>query len=185
MPIIVWGVLFLALLLAFLFLYWQNNSLTVSHYTIPLPDLPNPFDGCRIVQLSDLHNKRFGPQQRRLLACVAACKPDYIVLTGDLADKRRTHDERFLPARELCKGLVKIAPVFAAMGNHETEKQRVDKMSVVLSSCGVSVLVDQYAYLYRDGESLPVIGLADIAASKERFGNRAGSPLHGRILIEL
>ena len=95
MPIIVWGVLFLVLLLAFLFLYWQNNSLTVSHYTIPLPDLPNPFDGCRIVQLSDLHNKRFGPQQRRLLACVAACKPDYIVLTGDLADKRRTHDERF------------------------------------------------------------------------------------------
>lgn len=185
MPIIVWGVLFLALLLAFLFLYWQNNSLTVSYYTIPLPDLPNPFDGCRIVQLSDLHNKRFGPQQRRLLACVAACKPDYIVLTGDLADKRRTHDERFLPARELCKGLVKIAPVFAAMGNHETEKQRVDKMSAVLSSCGVSVLVDQYAYLYRDGESLPVIGLADIAASKERFGNRAGSPLHGRILKEL
>lgn len=185
MPSVFWGILILSALLLFAFLYWQNSSLTVSQHDIPLSGLPKEFDGCRIVHLSDLHNKRFGKRQKRLLACVSACKPDYIVLTGDLADKRRTRDERFLPARELCEGLVKIAPVFAAMGNHETEKNRVEKMTAVLEACGVTVLADKTALLHKNGASLPVIGLADIAVSAERFGNRQGSFAHCTVLKEL
>lgn len=185
MPSIFWGILILSALLLFAFLYWQNSSLTVSQYDIPLSGLPKEFDGCRIVHLSDLHNKRFGKRQKRLLTCVLARKPDYIVLTGDLADKRRTRDERFLPARELCEGLVKIAPVFAAMGNHETEKNRVEKMTAVLEACGVTVLADKTALLHENGASLPVIGLADIAVSAERFGNRQGSFAHCTVLKEL
>lgn len=149
MPSVFWGILILSALLLFAFLYWQNSSLTVSQYDIPLSGLPKEFDGCRIVHLSDLHNKRFGKRQKRLLTCVLARKPDYIVLTGDLADKRRTRDERFFPARELCEGLVKIAPVFAAMGNHETEKNRVEKMTAVLEACGVTVLADKTAHRCR------------------------------------
>lgn len=185
MPSVFWGILILSALLLFAFLYWQNSSLTVSQYDIPLSGLPKEFDGCRIVHLSDLHNKRFGKRQKRLLTCVLARKPDYIVLTGDLADKRRTRDERFLPARELCEGLVKIAPVFAAMGNHETEKNRVEKMTAVLEACGVTVLADKTALLHKNGASLPVIGLADIAVSAERFGNRQGSFAHCTVLKEL
>ena len=185
MPSGFWGILILSALLLAAFLYWQNSSLTVSRYDIPLCGLPEEFDGCRIVHLSDLHNKRFGKWQKRLLACVLACRPDYIMLTGDLADKRRTHDERFLPARELCEGLVKIAPVFAAMGNHETEKNRVEKMTAVLETCGATVLVDKTALLYKNGVSLPVIGLADIAVSTERFGNHQGSFTHCTVLKDL
>ena len=185
MPSVFWGILILSALLLFAFLYWQNSSLTVSQYDIPLSGLPKEFDGCRIVHLSDLHNKRFGKRQKRLLTCVLARKPDYIVLTGDLADKRRTRDERFFPARELCEGLVQIAPVFAAMGNHETEKNRVEKMTAVLEACGVTVLADKTALLHKNGASLPVIGLADIAVSAERFGNRQGSFAHCTVLKEL
>lgn len=185
MPSVFWGILILSALLLAAFLYWQNSSLTVSQYDIPLCGLPEEFDGCRIVHLSDLHNKRFGKRQKRLLACVLACRPDYIMLIGDLADKRRTHDERFLPARELCEGLVKIAPVFAAMGNHETEKNRVEKMTAVLETCGATVLVDKTALLYKNGVSLPVIGLADIAVSTERFGNHQGSFTHCTVLKDL
>lgn len=185
MPSVFWGILILSALLLAAFLYWQNSSLTVSQYDIPLCGLPEEFDGCRIVHLSDLHNKRFGKWQKRLLACVLACRPDYIMLTGDLADKRRTHDERFLPARELCEGLVKIAPVFAAMGNHETEKNRVEKMTAVLETCGATVLIDKTALLYKNGVSLPVIGLADIAVSTERFGNHQGSFTHCTVLKDL
>ena len=185
MPSVFWGILILSALLLFAFLYWQNSSLTVSQYDIPLSGLPKEFDGCRIVHLSDLHNKRFGKRQKRLLTCVLARKPDYIVLTGDLADKRRTRDERFFPARELCEGLVKIAPVFAAMGNHETEKNRVEKMTAVLEACGVTVLADKTALLHKNGASLPVIGLADIAVSAERLGNRQGSFAHCTVLKEL
>lgn len=40
--------------------YDQNNRLTVSEYEFSFSTLPESFDGLRIVQLSDLHNKRFG-----------------------------------------------------------------------------------------------------------------------------
>ena len=55
------------LLLAILFLWWQDNSLTVWRKTLSFPALPAAFSGERIVHLSDLHNKSFGIDQRRLM----------------------------------------------------------------------------------------------------------------------
>lgn len=185
MPAVFWILLVLVILTAALFLYWSNESLTVSRYSVSLRSLPGAFDGCRIVQLSDLHNKRFGKKQARLLERVRACRPDYIVLTGDLADKRRTHGERFLPAKELCEGLCRIAPVIAVMGNHETEKGRVGVMTAMLHDCGAAVLNDEITVLRRSGQTLPVIGLSDIAVSEERFGQKQGSATHLAVLSAL
>ena len=64
MSAVFWALLILLVFLLAAFLYWQNSSLTVSQYEIPLDGLPEAFDGCRIVQLSDLHNKRFGKRQK-------------------------------------------------------------------------------------------------------------------------
>ena len=46
--------------LSVVFLYWQNNGLTITEYDIVNKDLPQGFNGCTIVQISDLHNKSFG-----------------------------------------------------------------------------------------------------------------------------
>ena len=46
--------------LLFLFFFWQNNSLVISHYTCTDKNIPSAFDGFTIVQISDLHNKSFG-----------------------------------------------------------------------------------------------------------------------------
>jgi predicted MPP superfamily phosphohydrolase len=42
------------------FLYQQTNALKIAQYVWPSQRVPPAFAGYRIVQVSDLHNKRFG-----------------------------------------------------------------------------------------------------------------------------
>ena len=77
----------LAVLLG-VYLYWGNSSIETDEVRFSSPALPAGFDGCRIVQLSDLHGKYFGEHNERLYAAVRAARPEYIFITGDLVDRR-------------------------------------------------------------------------------------------------
>ena len=48
------------LALLILFVYWDNTALRTDSLTYTSTALPVEFDGMRIVQLSDLHNREFG-----------------------------------------------------------------------------------------------------------------------------
>ena len=50
-----------------LFGIWQNNDLMVSSYEFYTDKIGTGFDGYRIVHISDLHNKKFGKNQSRIL----------------------------------------------------------------------------------------------------------------------
>ena len=52
------------------FFWWSNCSLQIERFTFSSPRLPTGFDGCVIVQLSDLHGAEFGENRdpgRRLV----------------------------------------------------------------------------------------------------------------------
>ena len=73
------------------FFWWSNHSLQVERFTYRSPRLPAGFNGCVVVQLSDLHGAVFGEDNRELAGQVRELEPDYIFLTGDLLDRwRRT-----------------------------------------------------------------------------------------------
>lgn len=92
---------------------FENKALLcVSRYTVQIPGLP------RLVQISDLHKRRFGRDQARLIRKVAALDPDYIVITGDLVSRDETD---FTQTGRLLKALGEIAPVLTVFGNHETD----------------------------------------------------------------
>ena len=96
--------------------YLENNDLGTTQLFYQDDKLPVAFDGFRIVQVADLHDKRFGPRQERLLSALRAAKPDCIVMTGDLIDRRRKGGQ---PAAAFIQGAVEIAPVYFVTGNHE------------------------------------------------------------------
>ena len=91
-----WFSLFLIfLLIAIPLEIWRSNALLqVSSYTVCDPALPAAFDGFSVVHLSDLHGKRFGEEQQKLLSELAALSPDLIVITGDIVDSTSAADER-------------------------------------------------------------------------------------------
>jgi hypothetical protein len=92
--------------------YENTALLDVSHYEADFREMP------RIVQLSDLHKRRFGRHQERLIRKVRECQPELIVITGDLIT-RSVHD--YAETERLLTALSGIAPVIVSEGNHEVD----------------------------------------------------------------
>ena len=72
------GKFLLFCVLCAVFFWWSNHSLQTDRFTYRSPRLPAGFDGCVIVQLSDLHGADFGAGNRELTERVRALSPDYI-----------------------------------------------------------------------------------------------------------
>lgn len=153
------GLLVLALILVLgaVFFRWQQEGIVTETYLVSFPDLPAAFDGFRVVQLSDLHGKEFGEDNERLLAAVAALKPDLIAVTGDLIDR----EEQLAMVPALARGLAAIAPTYYVTGNHEWAVHRVNDLKDLLAGCGVTVLAGEETLLEREGEVLAVAGVDD------------------------
>ena len=92
-----------------------NNRLVTTTYRAALPGLRTPL---RVVHLSDLHGKRFGRRDDRLLSAVRDLKPDLIAFSGDLLCKGRDVTVR---AIEQIRVLSEIAPVAVCRGNHDLD----------------------------------------------------------------
>ncbi|MGN1060245.1 MAG: metallophosphoesterase [Candidatus Coproplasma sp.] len=128
-----------AAILAFgiaLFIYLSNNLLGVTKYCVESPKIRE--DGVKIVHLSDLHAKRFGKGNKRLIKKVEEQSPDFIVITGDIIHKYRDRD--IAVAIEAVENLKKIAPVYYVSGNHEMRNKRYRTLKARLSLAGACVL---------------------------------------------
>ena len=108
--IIFFSIIFIA------WLIWSNITFKVSKYTIESDRLPKRFDGYRIVQISDLHNAKFGKNNKNLVKRIKKEKPDMIAITGDFVDG---FNPKIDNALKFAEELIKIAPCYYVSGNHE------------------------------------------------------------------
>ena len=112
----------LAALLVLLFIaagisaYVCSRSIKVSQYDVSLEGIKSPV---RMAVVADLHGKVYGDDNAPLFDKVAAQKPDVIVLLGDLFPSHFTEADRDFVV-DLTRQMQEIAPVYFAMGNHET-----------------------------------------------------------------
>ncbi len=90
-----------------------NRFVTVA-YEIKSDKITKP---CRMVLLSDLHNKSFGSGNSRLLRRIDELTPDEILVAGDMLTATAGHD--YSPALGLMENLAKKYRVHYGMGNHE------------------------------------------------------------------
>lgn len=103
-----------------------ENKVMLRTVSDQLPQNEIGFDLPRMVMVSDVHKRRFGKDNQRLAAAVAAAKPEYIILTGDLVSRTMTD---FSAADRLLRQLSAIAPMLMVWGNHELdfpEKERAE-----------------------------------------------------------
>lgn len=139
------------------FALFQNNILQTTEYTYQSEDIPSAFDGYRIVQISDLHNKDF-IFDGYPVSKIKKCEPDMIVLTGDLIDSSNTDTE---VAIDFAKEMVELAPTYYVTGNHEYWVDEEIRLSLIneLTEAGVVCLDDEVITVSKDGSEISLIGL--------------------------
>ncbi len=112
------GLLLLILISGFL-VYGVRISLEppiVREYTVINAKISSPIT---LVMLTDLHGCEHGPANSELIAAVRECKPDLILMCGDMINAESETDEDILVTAAAIKELSKIAPVYYSLGNHE------------------------------------------------------------------
>lgn len=149
----------LILILFTLFMYWSNRTLQVDSFTYSSARLPAGFDGCTIVQLTDLHGAEYGENNEDLIAAVRNANPEYIFLTGDLQDRFRETPAEYTIA--LCTRLSAIAPTYYVTGNHEWALGSIRSLKAAIRETGVTVLTNEYLTLERGGDSILLAGIDD------------------------
>ena len=110
------ALLVLLLIAAGISAYVCSRSIKVTEYDVALEGIESPV---RMAVVADLHGKVYGDDNAPLYDKVAAQKPDAIVLLGDLFPAQFTEADRDYVV-DLTRRMQEIAPVYFAMGNHET-----------------------------------------------------------------
>ena len=135
---------------------WGASQLECNTHTLPSDCLGN-VGPLKIAYMADVHNAR--EHFERIVDELKTIKPDLIIFGGDLV----TADERFKRTRwaiEAFRKLNQIAPTFAAIGNHDYEKQ--EQVERVFNTAGVKLLRNEgIDWTTPSGKVLRIVGLGD------------------------
>ena len=136
----------------------ENKALKVTEYFIDCSSNPE-LSGFTIVQISDLHNERFGDNQQKLLQRIEMCEPDMIAITGDFVDCRNPNVDI---AMELIVGGVDIAPVYYVPGNHESWiSSEYEELCERMAAAGVHLMMDHKETITYQGAEVICLGVKD------------------------
>lgn len=169
--------------LFFVFLIFRvSRHLEVDSEELAFENLPDPFEGLRICQLTDFHLGSFGKASayiKRIVDLTLSQSPDLILFTGDLVNFESSEALPYL--KELSR-LTAPMGVFAVRGNHDyllhghhDEQERLEDMERLLAieqKLGWRVLRNEHVLLHRGTATLAVVGVDNTSANP--FFHKAG-----------
>ena len=141
-----------------IFLYLQNNLISITEVKITSSKIPSSFKGYKILQISDLHNKKFGDNQDVLIQKIKSIDPDIIAITGDLIDSKSYDAE---VSMQLIQEMVKKYPVYFVTGNHEQWSGKYNSLEKELKKYGVNVLRNEHVGIRKGEQEINLLGIDD------------------------
>lgn len=121
----------------------------------------------RIMQISDFHNQKSRCQHKKVINKVEVLRPDIIVLTGDLID-RRTRNFRSVLA--FVDALISIGiPIYFVSGNHEWNNPKRHRFLARLSKRKIRILSNNHVELNSKNEYINLAGIEDAATEHENI----------------
>ncbi len=157
-----------------IFLFLQNNLISITEVKITSSKIPSSFKGYKILQISDLHNKKFGDNQDVLIQKIKSIDPDIIAITGDLIDSKSYDAE---VSMQLIREMVKKYPVYFVTGNHEQWSGKYNSLEKELKKYGVNVLRNEHVGIRKGEQEINLLGIDD-----PEFGT--GNRDEGNIIID-
>lgn len=142
------------------FLFWQNNNIDITRFNYINNKIPDKLSGMKIVHVSDLHNKNF---HGKLSKRIKRINPDFIFITGDLIDRRKTN---VAMAVKFVNEIVTIAPVYYVSGNHEQLSENYKELKKELDNLHVIIIDNFYTKINIEGSEIGLLGIADPAINQ-------------------
>ena len=154
------------------------GTIEVNEVELEFANLPDAFDGYRIVQWSDAHLGTYDGHTaivEKQINTINALHGDMICFTGDLVS-RETNEA--LPYRDMLASLHAPDGVFSVLGNHDYDNyvkwedenaKLADRKALcdLQTAAGWRLLNDDYALIKRGDEQMVLIGT-------ENYGDRVG-----------
>lgn len=156
----------------------------VHRVKVPSPNIPEAFNGYKIVQISDIHTGSFMDNSALAKAfdIVMQQGADLILFTGDLVNNRATETLGFETVYSKLK-----APhgVYSVLGNHDygdyvqwdsTEEKikNLDSLKAVHKNAGWRLLMNEHVEIENKGEKIALIGI-------ENWGGNMNFPKYGKM----
>ncbi len=147
----------------------SRHEVSIVDRPIAIANLPAPFHGYRIVQISDIHLDEFTEPFffERIVHRVNALNPDLVLLTGDFI----THGSMtFFAGNHAIRRCAEIiatltAPLrYGCLGNHDVSFNAA-LVTQTLADHATPVLINQYLPIERNGARLWLCGVDDPGAS--------------------
>ena len=148
-------------------IYISYNSLKTTEYIVRSDKITESVSICL---LADLHDHRFGEENKDLVSRVRECQPDLILLAGDFINKESAGTS--VPA-ELIPQLTEIAPVYYSLGNQEKDYMAAGTSDLIdeLTEAGASVLEEEYINLTVKGNKICLAGMYEYAFAQDGRGH--------------
>lgn len=158
--LLAWGLVFYGYFVGF-------STLEVRQFEYASADLPEAFDGYRIVQFSDVHVGSYnGSMLENAIETINAQGADAIVFTGDLEN---LHPDELEPQMSVLSQLHAKDGVFSVLGNHDyptyldcdeaTKAECVRKTKMLERKMGWQLLLNEHQTIRRDSDSIVIAGM--------------------------
>ena len=117
---IVVGILVIIALIIVIRVIYELHTLDLVNYKIESNKLGED-EQKRIIFISDLHLRKYGKNNEKLISLIRSQYPDYIFIGGDMVTASKGKDDTSV--HNLLEQLSEITAVYYALGNHEKKMQ--------------------------------------------------------------
>jgi predicted MPP superfamily phosphohydrolase len=135
----------------------QAKDIRVENKRLFFNDLPNAFNGFKILHLSDLHIDAIEGLEEIILKKIQSLSFDLCVITGDFRmDTTGSFRQIIPPMQRLLSSLHPPYGILAVLGNHDTYR-----LVNELEPFGVRFLVNETVRLEKNGQHIRITGIDD------------------------
>lgn len=165
------------------FFYGMSNrhKYNVKREQLKFPNLPQSFDGLKVVQISDIHSGSFTNRVgvQRGIDMINELNPDLVLFTGDLVNSKSTEMLGYI---DIFKQISATMGVYSIFGNHdygdyhqwktpEDKIADVENLKTIHKALGWNLLLDENVLIKRGEEAISLIGVENISSSFHSYGS--------------
>jgi predicted MPP superfamily phosphohydrolase len=156
-------------------LFWRGRKnaeqVVVRHNHVAATELPPPFEGFSILQLSDLHCDMSREAMQRVAEHLETLRYDVCVLTGDYRAKTFGPFEAALGILGELRPRIHD-PVYGVLGNHDSIRMLPD-----LERIGIRMLMNEADIIERQGLRIHIAGIDDAHFYRADNIEKAAAPI--------